>query len=53
MWTYLHLSTSYPDCGRTEVHQHPYRIPQVYQEAVEKEIEMMQKEGVIEPCVSV
>ena len=32
--------------------QHPYRMPQVYQEAVEKEIEMMLKEGVIEPCIS-
>ena len=32
--------------------QHPYHIPQVYQEAVDKEIEMLLKEGVIEPCVS-
>ena len=34
------------------IYQHPYRIPQMYQEAVEKEIEMMLMEGVIEPCVS-
>jgi len=30
----------------------PYRIPQIYREAVEKEIEMMLREDVIEPCSS-
>jgi len=34
------------------VRQRPYRIPQICREAVEKEIEMMLREGVIEPCSS-
>ena len=52
-------------CGRTSIGQHrirtveglpvrqrPYRMPHIYREAVEKELEMMLEEGVIEPCVS-
>jgi len=50
------------ECGRTSicqhhirtvrglpVCQHPYHIPQVYQEAVDKEIEILLKKGVTEP----
>jgi len=52
-------------CGRTTVCQHhiqvkgdvpvwqqPYRLPHAYREAVEKEIEIMLAEGIIEPCSS-
>ena len=52
-------------CGRTSICQHhirttgglpvrqwPYRMPHAYRDTVERELEMMLKEGVIEPCVS-
>jgi len=52
-------------CGRTTVCQHhirvkgdvpvrqqPYLLPHAYREVVEKEIEMMLAEGIIEPCSS-
>jgi len=52
-------------CGRTTVcqyhirvkcdipiHQQPYRLPHMYREAVEREIEMIPAEGIIEPCCS-
>ena len=38
--------------GDVPVHQQPYRLPHAYREAVEKEIEMMLSEGIIEPCSS-
>ena len=31
------------------VHQQPYSLPHVYKEAVEKQIELMLKQGIIEP----
>ena len=34
------------------VHQQPYRLPHVYKEAVEKEIELMLKQEIIEPSSS-
>ena len=34
------------------VRQQPYRLPHVYKEAVEKEIELMLKQGIIEPASS-
>jgi len=52
-------------CGRTSACQHhihtkrglpvrqqPYRIPHVYRDSVDKEIEMMLKERIIEPSTS-
>ena len=30
--------------------QQPYHLPHVYKEAVEKEIELMLKQGIIEPA---
>ena len=52
-------------CGRTSICQHhirttgglpvrqrPYRMPHAYRDTVERELEMMLEEGVIEPCVS-
>ena len=52
-------------CGRTCISQHhirttgglpvrqwPYRMPHAYRDTVERELEMMLREGVIEPCVS-
>ena len=38
--------------GDTPVSQQPYRLPHVYREAVEKEVETMLAEGIIEPCSS-
>ena len=32
--------------------QQPYRLPHVYKEVVEKEIELMLKQGIIEPASS-
>ena len=32
------------------VRQQPYWLPHMYREAVEREIEMMLAEGIIEPC---
>ena len=34
------------------IRQQPYRLPHMYREAVEREIEMMLAEGIIEPCCS-
>ena len=38
--------------GGLPVKQQPYRIPQVYRDVVDKEIEMMLKEQIIEPSTS-
>ncbi|XP_065901363.1 uncharacterized protein [Dysidea avara] len=38
--------------GDTPVRQQPYRLPHVYREAVEKVVETMLAEGIIEPCSS-
>ena len=38
--------------GDTPVRQQPYQLPHVYREAVEKEVETMLAEGIIEPCTS-
>ena len=38
--------------GGLPVRQQLYRIPHVYRDAVDKELEMMLKEGIIEPSTS-
>ena len=38
--------------GGLPVRQWPYCMPHAYRDTVERELEMMLKEGVIEPCVS-
>ena len=43
---YIHVKDGPP------VQQQPYRLPHMYKEAVEKEIEIMLKEGIVEPANS-